>query len=526
MADEKDPKKLTDADGKAAVKDPAAALAEIQATLAELDQAEEQRKAEVAKHGEATAETGKKCDALSAKVDGLSKQVEQTIADLNEKLGRLSAPLQRGAGDSDPRPLSLAFAESQAYRDWKANAGARKSDVYIHKGGVLGRIGSVQGPRIVSQQADGLKALLSTTAATRLIPPVRRDFVGVPAALTVRDLIPTAPIGPSSGGIEYIREVGFHGGVEVDIASASWSGNLLTINTAAAHNLRLGEWVELVDQNPAALAGIYVVHLIPSATQYVVKRSADPGVIVDAGNFIRLRVHGAAAGTAEGSAYPEATWKPQLITAPDVSIGHQMPITERLRDDDARLAAYLDQRMEDGVLRREEIQIISGSGVGANFEGILTNALVPEWKWSNGDAGDTQIDAIRKAMTILRIAEYPGTGLLLAPEDNQAIDLQKGTDGHYIVLQVVSPGGMPTFFSLPRVETIALAAGTAIVGSFGLAARLWIRNEIQVRITDSHEAEFTSDILRIKASQREVFELNRPEAFCAVTFDAEPVAAT
>ncbi len=520
MAEEKD-KKLTDADGKALVTDPAAALAEIQKTLGELETAEAARKAEIAQHGKATEETGKKADAAAAKVDELSKQLAEAVKDVNDRLGRLSTPQQRGAGEENPVPLSQAFAESQAYRSWKANAGQRSSDVFIHKGAVLGSFGAVRGPRIVSHQADGLKALLTTTAATRLIPPIRRDFVGIPAALTVRDLIPTAAIGPSSGGIEYIREVGFHGGVEVAVSSASWAGGLLTLNFAAVHGLRLGEWIKVVDGNPAAYNGIYVVHTITDADTVVVKRSADPGVFV-AANYIRLRVHGAAAGTAEGSAYPEATWEPLLVVAPDVSIGHQMPITERLRDDDARLAAYLDQRMEDGVLRREEIQIISGSGVGANFEGILTNALVPNWIWSNGPTGDTQIDAIRRALTILRIAEYPGTGLLIAPEDNQNIDLLKGTDGHYLILSAISPGGMPTFFQLPRVETIALAAGTAIVGSFGLAARLWIRREVQIRITDSHEAEFTSDILRIKASQREVFELNRPEAFCSVSFDAAP----
>jgi hypothetical protein len=524
MADEKKEKR-TEADEKAAVKDAVAALTEIQTTLAALEAAEETRKSEIAQHGKATEETGRKHDALAAKVAELQKQLAEAVAQTNERLGKLSAPHQRGAGDEPAKSLGQAFIESGAYKAWKGSDGARKSDIYNHRG-VIGPVPSVRGPQIVSAEAAGLKALLTTGAATRLIPPVRRDFVGVPAALTVRDLIPTATIGPSSGGIEYIREVGFHGGVELEIASMAWSGGILTINTAAAHGLRLGEWVRLANVDPAALDGIYVVHTLVDADTFTVRRGANPGAIVDPGDYVRLRVHGAAAGTAEGSAYPEATWEPQLIVAPDVSIGHQMPITERLREDDTRLAAYLDQRMEDGVLRREEIQIISGSGVGANFEGILTNALVPEWIWSNGPVGDTRVDAIRRAMTILRIAEYPGTGLLIAPEDNQEIDLQKGTDGHYLVLQVVSPGGMPTFFSLPRVETVALAAGTAIVGSFGLAARLWIRSEVQVRITDSHEAEFTSDILRIKASQREVFELNRPEAFCAVTFDSAPVAAT
>lgn len=522
--------KLPETDAKAIAAQVATLVGDINAIGDKLKEVDSKRESELAKFGKATEETGTKVATYGEQITALQKDLETLQAGVNERLGKI-APNQPPAAEP-AKSMGDMFVESAQWKEFKANSGASKTngavliDGYAKRTFGLGARRSVT-PMILSEQVAEMKATLATTSATRLIPPTRLDMVGVATLpLNLWDIIPMNPYG--GGGIDYVREVGFYGGDPINPSggAGTWSGGYLTI-TDTAHGVREGQLIQVESANPAALDGYYRAEVLTTDT-FRIRVPADPS-LVDIGTYRVAQQHGAAAATAEASAVPEATWVPEYVQAAEGRIGHFLPITQQVRDDDAVMRAYLDDRIPFGVEKAAERAILYGSGVSPQWRGLFNTARVAEWLWSRGatsPVADTKIDAIRRAITVASIAEYPVTGLAISPEDNQDLDLVKGTDGHYIYLRAVGDGTGNRFFALPRVEVQSMVPGTALVGSYALGAGIWLRDQVEVLITDSHSDWFPKGILAVRAQLRGVFEVTRPEAFAKVTFDSAPVVAT
>jgi HK97 family phage major capsid protein len=114
------------------------------------------------------------------------------------------------------------------------------------------------------------------------------------------------------------------------------------------------------------------------------------------------------------------------------------------------------------------------------------------------------------------------TGLIVHPFDWEDVELAKGTDGHYLTIVTVDNAGLTRFFRLPVVPTASIAAGTALLGSFGRAAEIKDYQQAEIMVTDSHSDYFVKDIMAIKATERIGLAVYRPESFVEVTFDAAP----
>ena len=71
-------------------------------------------------------------------------------------------------------------------------------------------------------------------------------------------------------------------------------------------------------------------------------------------------------------------------------------------------------------------------------------------------------------------------------------------------------------------ESLGINAGDALVGAFGLGARLWDREQGAIRVSDSHAEYFTQNMVAVLAEERVALTIYRPEAFVAVTFDHAP----
>jgi hypothetical protein len=531
MAEEKKdgkPEQLPETDAKAVAKRAAEILEEVNRVGDDLKVADAKRAEELAKYGKATEATGAEVEAHGAKIGELQAELKKLTDDVNEKLGRLSAP---GGGRVEQPMLSLgqSFIRSDAYKRYRDNGGAKESATHVVEDGLANMFGRRPAlPMVLSEQVAGVKATLATTEATRLIPHVRLDMV-TPGErpLSLLDLIPTTAY--AGGGVEYMEEVGFHDGTPVNPSggAGTWAGGYITI-TDTAHGVREGQLVQIASADPAALDGLYRAQVLTADT-FRISVPADP-TLVDIGTYQIMRLHGAATQVAEGSNLPEASYKIERRLAAEGEIGHFLPITQQLREDDSRLAAMIDMRMAFGVEKGAERAALYGTGSSPQYwEGILQRGRLAEWLWSRGATSpvpDTKIDAIRRGLTVVGISEYPATGVVLSLEDNQDLDLVKGTDGHYIYLRAVGDGAGNRFFALPRVEVHTLAPGEALVGAFALASAIYLRREVQIDISDSHNDYFQKRLLAVRAYMRGAFEVTRPEAFVKITFDSAPVAST
>ena len=124
-------------------------------------------------------------------------------------------------------------------------------------------------------------------------------------------------------------------------------------------------------------------------------------------------------------------------------------------------------------------------------------------------------------MTRAHVLEYVPSGVVVNPNDWEDIQLAKGTDETYIWLSV--PTGTGTqFFLVPVVVTNAINAGEALVGSFALGSTIWDREQVTVRVSESHSDYFTKNLVAILAEERICQTIYRPDSFVKVSFDAAP----
>lgn len=220
---------------------------------------------------------------------------------------------------------------------------------------------------------------------------------------------------------------------------------------------------------------------------------------------------------------PEKSLKPQsditfdIETASVKTIAHFIPATRQIIADAPMLRNYIDGRLTYGLKMTEEAQILYGSGVGDNIAGIMTNPYVQD----HGGivAGDSRIDHIRRAYTRSLLAGYPATGIILHPSDWEDIELTKGTDGHYIWVNVVS-GGEARLWRVPVVQSTGMHEGEFLTGAFGLGAQIWDREQSNVRISEHHADYFTKNMLAILAEERLALTVYRPESFVRGVFTA------
>lgn len=232
----------------------------------------------------------------------------------------------------------------------------------------------------------------------------------------------------------------------------------------------------------------------------------------------------AGAPVAEGGSKPESDLTYTKLTAPVEVIAHWVQITRQLLSDAPRLEATVEGRLRYGLYVKEEAQILYGTGSTPQLKGIMTDPAVGTYAWSDGQVGDTKLDAIRRAMLVARLAEYPVTGTVLHPTDWADIELLKGSDGHYLWISVPE-GGVMRLWRVPVVETTAINAGDFLTGAFGLGATLFDREETTLRVTDSHSDYFIKNKLVMLVEERVALTVERPEAFVAGDFDSAPVEA-
>ena len=222
-----------------------------------------------------------------------------------------------------------------------------------------------------------------------------------------------------------------------------------------------------------------------------------------------------------GSPAPESSIEFTKESANVRDISHYIPVPNQALDDAKQLRGYIDNRLIYGLKQEDERQILYGDGTSPNLQGILTDPDRQQYKWSEGKAGDTKIDALRRAITIARMTGFPVTGVVVNPSDWEEIELLKGSDGHYIWVQVTE-GGQKRTWSVPVVETIQINAGEVALGAWGMGAILWDRQNAFIKVLDQHADFGIRNMSALMANERVALTTMLPESFVHVTFDGKP----
>lgn len=213
-------------------------------------------------------------------------------------------------------------------------------------------------------------------------------------------------------------------------------------------------------------------------------------------------------------------------------INHWEAAHRNVLNDVPQLQGVIDTELLYGLRLAEDNQLLNGTGNGEDILGLMNQPSIQTYAALNGGtsgnrtgsgsglATDTKSDDIRRSATKAILAYYEPTGVIMHPTDWEGIETLKDSTGAYIIAIAVALGAEQRLWRLPVVDTPAMTQGKALVGSFGLGAKLYDREEGSIRIAEQHMDFFLRSAIVVLAEERIALTCPRPESFVAVTFGA------
>lgn len=201
----------------------------------------------------------------------------------------------------------------------------------------------------------------------------------------------------------------------------------------------------------------------------------------------------------------------ELESAPVATIAHWIKASKQVLADAPMLQSYIDGRLMYGLKLKEEQQLLKGSGVGLNLNGIYTQATAYVNPGVTVQA-ETRIDRLRLAMLQVSLSELDADAMVLNPIDWAAIELTKTTDNAYLF---ASPTGQvaPTLWGRPVVATQAMDSNDFLVGAFAMAAQGWDREQASVTVSTEDQDNFVKNAVSILCEERVGLTVFRPQGF-------------
>tara|TARA_Y100000004_G_scaffold187681_1_gene240810 strand:- start:175 stop:1422 length:1248 start_codon:yes stop_codon:yes gene_type:complete len=233
------------------------------------------------------------------------------------------------------------------------------------------------------------------------------------------------------------------------------------------------------------------------------------------------------AATAEGSALGENALAFTEQTENIRKIGSFLPVTEELLADVSAVQGYLDSRLRTMVRLAVGDQILAGSGSGVNLTGILNKSGINTFDFSSFSGNLKRIGQIYEAITEIQkdsflqpdaIVMHPSDWYQVVTEVN-AVTTSGSLNPLFVGAGQFGGSVGASLWGLPVVLDTTRPAGTPIVGVFGggQAIHIVARQGMEVAMSDSHDANFTKDIIVMKATIRMGLPIYRATAFCTIT---------
>lgn len=228
-----------------------------------------------------------------------------------------------------------------------------------------------------------------------------------------------------------------------------------------------------------------------------------------------------AAMVSEGSLKPKSELTFELQTDPVRTLAHLFDISLQMLDDVPFIESYIATRGMYGLKLVEENQLLMGSGVGQNLEGVYTAATAysqPAGVTINA-ATETDIDKLRLAMLQVELADAFTTGIVLHPTDWAGIELLKDTQNSYLF---VNPQNVTEarLWGRPVVSTKAMTQGRFLVGDFAAHAQIFDRQDANMQISYENKDNFERNMATIRIEERLALAVYRPEAFVKGTLES------
>jgi HK97 family phage major capsid protein len=235
---------------------------------------------------------------------------------------------------------------------------------------------------------------------------------------------------------------------------------------------------------------------------------------------------GGSAMTAEGAKKSQTDFDLVLASASVKKVTAFIKVTKEMLDDVNLLRAEIDQELTELINLKIDDQVLTGVGTGDNLTGIMQNATA----WAAGTFALTvptpnNADVLRVAINQAMVNQFQPNYIVLHPSDATAMDLDKGSDGHYALPPFATIDGR-IISGVPVVMNTGQTQGTFLVGDFTKSA---VRFKEGLTINVGYENDdFTKNFVTILAEARLVHRVksNHYGAFIKGTFSAAITALT
>jgi HK97 family phage major capsid protein len=226
----------------------------------------------------------------------------------------------------------------------------------------------------------------------------------------------------------------------------------------------------------------------------------------------------------EGEAMSKAQWRSLKKSSGVKWIGHLMDVSEQMLMDDARMEAFLSNRMRFAVDHKIDRQILLGAGGGNDLLGIM-NSGIQTYDWeTGGEATDTQIDAVRRGVEQAEVLEYQVDALMMNRQTWNATAYVKDQDGRYILTFDQSNTPIPRLHSLPVIITQVLPTNTILAGAFQTGVEVATRMQQQLLISRENRDNIENNVATIRVRERLALPVYTPKAFVNIDVSTPPAS--
>jgi hypothetical protein len=286
------------------------------------------------------------------------------------------------------------------------------------------------------------------------------------------------------------------------------SRDALAADISGSPDMRRAAWLGVLPQLRRVLR---VLDLIPKGTM-------DANVLpytIEEGSFAT------AAETKEGESKPEGAVTFTDGEATAQTIAHWMKIRKQSLSDYAALRSIVDSRLRYGVERRLETEVVSGNGTAPNLQGIIGTTGIGAVAFA---ATAQPMDLVLQGITTVFLADGVADGIALHPKDWEKMLSAKATAKveTTIVGSAEYIGGGPftttaqTLWGVPLVASASVPEKTCLVADFAVSCQLFIREGVNVLMSDSDQDDFIKNRVTMLAEMRAAFAVFRPAAIVNV----------
>jgi len=213
----------------------------------------------------------------------------------------------------------------------------------------------------------------------------------------------------------------------------------------------------IVRRNPFILELVNVGSITSNLWEWVQQRNAE----------------GDAAMTAEGAKKAQIDFELVLASATVRKVTAFIKVSKEMLDDIPLMESEINQELTEVMNLKIDSQLLNADGSGQNLVGIKENATAfAPGTFATGAANEVSLpnnqDVLRVAINQIAIAEFQANYIVMHPSDAAAMDLGKGSDGHY-VLPPYSTSANTIIKGIPIVTNTGMTEGDYLVGDFSKA---------------------------------------------------------